>query len=69
MIGYKNGNAVSVSFERITFLPTIDTNSEFGRDWDTLWKKFHNDTFIALQMKVFGHKKFQIPCVGSKVPL
>ena len=56
-------------FEKITFLSRIDTNSGFGRDWDnTLWKKFHNSTFIALQMKVFGHKKFQIPCTGSKVP-
>ena len=30
----------------------------------TLWKKF-----IALQMKVFGNKKFQVPCTGLKVLL
>ena len=56
-------------FEKITFLPRIDTNSGFERDWDTLWKKFKNGIFIALQIKVFGHKNVQIPCVGSKVPL
>ena len=55
-------------FEKITFLSRIDTNSGFGRDSDTLWIKFHIGTFIALKMKVFGHKKFQIPCTGSKVP-
>ena len=55
-------------FERNTFLPRINTNSGFGRDWDTLWKKFQIGTFIALQIKVFGHKKFQIPCTGSQVP-
>ena len=55
-------------FEKITFLSRIDTNSGIGRDLDTLWKKFHNGTFIALQMKVFGHKNFQIQCTGSKVP-
>ena len=56
-------------FEKKTFLSKIDTNSEFGRDWDTLWTKSSNGIFITLQMKVFGHKKFQIPSTGSKVPL
>ena len=55
-------------FEKIAFLSRIDTNSGFGRDWDTLWKKFHDGTLVALQMKVFGHKNFQIPCTESKVP-
>ena len=55
-------------FEKITFLPRIDTNSGFEGDWDTLWKKFSNGTFIPLQMKVFDHKIFQIPCTESKVP-
>ena len=55
-------------FEKITFLPRIDKNSGFGRVWDTLWKKFNNGTFIALQMKVLGNKIFQIPSKGSKVP-
>ena len=54
-------------FEKIAFLPKIDTYSEFGRDWDTLWTKSSNGIFITLQMKVFGHKNFQIPCTGSKV--
>ena len=57
------GNA----FEKIAFLPRIDTNSRFGREWDTLWKKFNNGTFIALQIKVFGHKKFQIPCQKCQI--
>ena len=34
-------------FEKIHFL----SNSGFGRDRGTSWKKFNNDTFIALQMK------------------
>ena len=41
----------------------IDTNSGFGRDWDTLWKKSNNGTFIALQVT----QKFQILCTGSKM--
>ena len=56
-------------FEKITFLPKIDTNFRFGRNWDTLWKRFNNGTFITLQMKVFGHKKIHLPCTGSKVSL
>ena len=55
-------------FEKITFLHKIDTNSGFGRDWDTLWTKSNNDIFITIQIKVIGHKIFQIPCTGSKVP-
>ena len=47
-------------FEKIHFLPKIDTNSGFWRDWDTLSKKFNNGTFMALQMKVFNLKIFQI---------
>ena len=35
-------------FEKIIFLSRIDTNSGFGRDWDTFWKKFNNGIFIAL---------------------
>ena len=35
-------------FEKIHFLTRIDTHSGFGRDWDTLWGKNHNGTFIAL---------------------
>ena len=54
-------------FEKITFLPRIDTNSGFERERDTLWKKFNNGTFKALQMKVFGHQKNQIPFRKSKV--
>ena len=53
-------------FEKITFLPRIDANSGFERDWDILWKKFKNGTFIALQMKVFDHKKFKFHAWGQK---
>ena len=53
-------------FEKITFLPRIDTNSGFGRNLDTLWKKFHNGLFITLQMKVFGHKT-RLKRIESKI--
>ena len=36
--------------------------------WDTFWIKSQNGTFIALQMKSFGPKKFQISSMGKKVP-
>ena len=36
--------------------------------WDTFWIKSQNGTFIALQMKSFGPKKFQISSTGKKVP-
>ena len=32
----------------------------FGRNWDPFLKKCNNGT---LQMKVFGPKKFEIPCI------
>ena len=59
-------------FEKIIFLPRIDTNSGFGRDWDTLWKKFYNGTFIALHMKVFSnsiHRVKSAKLAISKVAL
>ena len=46
--------------EKITFLHKIDTNSGFGRDWDTLWTKSSNDIFITLQMKAFGPLKYRV---------
>jgi hypothetical protein len=49
-------------FEKITFLPRIDANSGFGREW----KIFDGRTFIALLTKVFGHKYFQISYPLSK---
>ena len=36
--------------------------------WDTFWIKSQNGTFIALQMKSFGPKKFKISSTGKKVP-
>ena len=36
--------------------------------WDTFWIKSQNGTFIALQMKSFGPKNFQISSTGKKVP-
>ena len=35
---------------------------------DIFWIKSQNGTFIALQMKSFGPKKFQISPTGKKVP-
>ena len=55
-------------FEKRHFLTWIDLNPGFGRNWDTILKKFTNGTFKTLQIKVFGTKKFQIPCRESKVP-
>ena len=37
--------------------------------WDTFWVKSQNGTFIALQMKSFGTKYFQISSTGLKVPI
>ena len=50
-------------FEKRHFLTWIDLNPGFGRNYDTFLKKSTNGTFKALQMKVFGPKKFQIPCI------
>jgi hypothetical protein len=55
-------------FEKRHFLTWIDLNPGFGRNCDTFLKKFNNGTFQRLQKKVFGPKKFQIPCRESKVP-
>ena len=44
---------MDVLLRKSPFSSIIDTNSGLGRDWDTLWKKFHDSTFTALQMKVF----------------
>ena len=55
-------------FEKGHFLTWNHLNPRFGRNWDTFLKKFTNGTFKTLQMKVFGPKKFQIPCRESKVP-
>ena len=55
-------------FEKMHFLTWNDLNPGFRINWDTFLKKFTNGTFKLLQMKVFGHKKFQIPCRESKVP-
>ena len=53
-------------FEKRHFLTWIDLNPGFGRNWDPFLKKFTNGT---LQIKVFGPKKFEIPCRESKVPI
>jgi hypothetical protein len=58
----KNGNAAWMFFwENHLFA------QNWHKFWDTLWTKSSNDIFITLQVKVFGHKIFQIPCTGSKV--
>ena len=36
--------------------------------WGKFWIKSQNGTFITLQMKSFGPKKFQISSKGKKVP-
>ena len=45
-------------FEKMHFLTWIDLNSGFWRNWDTFLKKSTNGTFKALQIKLFGPKKF-----------
>ena len=37
------------------------------RSYETFWIKSKNGTFIALQMKSFGSKNFQISSTGKKV--
>ena len=53
-------------FEKITFLPKIDTDSGFWKNWDTLWSKSSNGIFITLQIKVFGHKKNKFHVLDGK---
>ena len=36
--------------------------------WDTFWIKSQNASSLALQMKSFGPKQFQISSMGKKVP-
>ena len=43
-------------------------NMHMDGAWDKFWIKSQNGTFIALQMKWFGPKKFQILSTGKKVP-
>ena len=38
------------------------------RAWNTFRIKSYNGTFIALQIKSFGPKKFQVSSTGKKVP-
>ena len=54
-------------FEKRHFLTWIDLNPGFERHRDTFLKKFTDGTFKTLQMKVYGAKKFQVPCRESKV--
>ena len=42
-------------FDKIHFLPKIDTNSGFERDWDTLWSKSSNDGIWPQKMSNSMH--------------
>ena len=48
--------------ELTQILDLQETETHYG-------KKFNNGTFVALQMKVFGHKYFQIPCKIGKLAI
>jgi hypothetical protein len=54
-------------FEKRHFLTWIDLNPGFGRNFGTFLKKFTNGRFKTLQIKIFGPKKFKLPCRESKV--
>ena len=53
----KSCNVYGLPFDKVHFLTSIDLISEFVRDWDTLRTNSINGKFIAIQMKVFSHKK------------
>ena len=54
--------------EIILFIHFIHLNMHMDGAWDTFWIKSQNGTFLGLQMKSFGPKKFWIPCMSKKVP-
>jgi hypothetical protein len=59
---------MDVLLRKSPFFPELTQTLDLEETETHYGKKFHNGTFIALQMKVFGHKKFQILCTWSKVP-
>ena len=56
-------------FRKSPFCTFSCINPGFGGPWCTLWIFFLIAIFIMLQKNSFGQKKFQISCMGSKVPL
>ena len=46
----------------------ISTWTELDGAWDIVWIKSKNGTLIVPQIKSFGPKNFQIPCMDQKVP-
>ena len=54
---------------RKSYLSTfIHINKHMDGARDTFWIKSLNGTFLALQIKSFGPKKFWFSCMGKKVP-
>ena len=52
--------------EKIHFLTRIYKSFDFGRDWDILWKKFNNGTFIVLQRRYLTANVFKFHAWGQK---
>ena len=54
---------------RKSYLSTfIHVNKHMDGARDIFWIKSLNGTFLALQIKAFGPKKFWFSCMGKKVP-
>ena len=54
---------------RKSYLSTfIHINKHMDGAGDIFWIKSLNGTFLALQIKAFGPKKFWFSCMGKKVP-
>ena len=54
---------------RKSYLSTfIHVNKHMDEARDIFWIKSLNGTFLALQIKSFGPKKFWFSCMGKKVP-
>ena len=54
---------------RKSYLSTfIHINKHMDGAGDIFWIKSLNGTFLALQIKAFGPKKFWFSCTGKKVP-
>ena len=65
----KKINSRESFFRKSPFCTFSSINPGFGRPWDKLWIFFLIAIFIMLQKNVFGQKKIQNSCTGSKVPV
>ena len=64
----KNFSSHDGFFRKSPFCTFSCINPGFGGPWGILWIFLFIGIFIMLQKIIFGQKKFQISCTGSKVP-